>query len=223
MSASPVPSPDPVPSELRPHSELEGAGAANLDPISLEPGSHPVATGLGAAGGGLAGAAAGAIAGPVGSLVGAAIGALVGGLSGKGLGELIDPTHEEEYWREAHSDQPYADPNRSVEDYLPAYRAGYEGYAASLRETPNVSDAAGAALAEPPPASADNEPIPDSEAGVRRSFEDSEDELRRGYESYGGTLPWEHVREASRAAWNRVDQLRAEREGFKTPAQVAGL
>ena len=213
----------PLPPSPRDPNESADSNPAHLDPISLEPGSHPVATGLGAAGGGLAGAAAGAVLGPVGALVGAAVGAVMGGLSGKGLGELIDPTREDEYWRESHANQPYAEPGRPVEDYLPAYRAGYEGYAASLRENPNVADASGVALSEPESVANDDGPVPDSEAGVRRSFEESEDRLRRGYESAGGTLPWEHVREASRAAWDRVDQLRAEREGFKTPAQVAGL
>src|SRR5829696_1050286 len=72
----------------------------NPDPITGEPGSHPVGTGLGAAGGGAAGAAIGAVGGPVGVAVGAAIGAIVGGLSGKGVAEAIDPTAEQAYWQE---------------------------------------------------------------------------------------------------------------------------
>lgn len=44
----------------------------NRDPITGEPGSHPVGTGVGAAGAGLAGAAAGmAVGGPVGGVIGA--------------------------------------------------------------------------------------------------------------------------------------------------------
>ena len=54
----------------------------NRDPITGAPGSHPVGTGLGAAGGGAAGAAIGtAVGGPVGAVVGAAAGAVVGGLA----------------------------------------------------------------------------------------------------------------------------------------------
>ena len=71
---------------------------ANRDPITGEPGAHPVGTGIGAAvGGAAAGAAAGTIAGPVGTAVGAAMGAFVGGLAGKAAAETIDPTVEEEY------------------------------------------------------------------------------------------------------------------------------
>ena len=44
----------------------------NRDPITDEPGSHPVGTGVGATGGAVAGAAAGAIGGPIGMAVGAA-------------------------------------------------------------------------------------------------------------------------------------------------------
>jgi len=42
-------------------------GDLNLDPLTDEPGSHPVGTGVGAAGGALAGAAMGAVAGPIGA------------------------------------------------------------------------------------------------------------------------------------------------------------
>ncbi|MES2571719.1 MAG: hypothetical protein V4710_16905, partial [Verrucomicrobiota bacterium] len=46
----------------------------NRDPITGEPGSHPVATGAGAAGGGAAGAAIGtAVAGPVGTVHGGGV------------------------------------------------------------------------------------------------------------------------------------------------------
>src|SRR5688572_12921231 len=74
---------------------------ANRDPISGEPGSHPVGTGVGAVAGGAAGAAAGAAtgaavgtagAGPIGTAVGAAAGAIVGGLAGHGTAEGLNPT-----------------------------------------------------------------------------------------------------------------------------------
>src|SRR6188508_1869721 len=70
----------------------------NRDPITGEPGSHPVGTGVGAAGGGAAGAAIGSVGGPVGTAVGAVIGAVAGGLAGKGVAEAIDPTAENAYW-----------------------------------------------------------------------------------------------------------------------------
>jgi hypothetical protein len=60
--------------------------------------------------------------------VGAAVGAVAGGLAGKGVAEMVDPTAEEEHWREAHRDEPYYAEGRPYDDYyLPAYRAGYEG------------------------------------------------------------------------------------------------
>jgi hypothetical protein len=98
-----------------------------LDPITGEPGSHPVGAGLGAAGGATAGAALGAMVGPVGSVVGAAVGGLIGGLTGKGFAEGLDPTAEDAYWRAEHPNQPYA-AGRPYEDFAPAYRVGYTTY-----------------------------------------------------------------------------------------------
>jgi uncharacterized protein (TIGR02271 family) len=65
---------------------------ANRDPITCEPGAHPVGTGVGSAAGGAAGAAIGAMAGPVGAGVGAVAGAVAGGLAGKGAAEGANPT-----------------------------------------------------------------------------------------------------------------------------------
>lgn len=53
------------------------------DPITGEPGAHPVGVGVGALTAGAAGAAIGTIGGPIGMLIGAAIGAVAGGLAGK--------------------------------------------------------------------------------------------------------------------------------------------
>src|SRR5262245_62513662 len=80
----------------------------NLDPITGEPGAHPVGTGIGAAAGGAAaGAAGGAVAGPAGAAVGAIVGGVAGGLAGKGIAESIDPTAEDAYWREHYTSRPY--------------------------------------------------------------------------------------------------------------------
>lgn len=100
----------------------------NRDPITGEPGSHPVGTGLGAAGGAAAGAAIGTAAGPVGTLIGGAIGAIAGGLAGKGVAEAVDPTAENAYWRENHSRQSYYDTGSTFDEYEPAYRTGYSSY-----------------------------------------------------------------------------------------------
>jgi uncharacterized protein YcfJ len=114
--------------EIRMNDEPAQHPETNPDPITGEPGAHPVGTGVGAAGGGIAGAAIGAaIGGPVGAAVGAVIGGVAGAVGGHGVAEAMHPTQEEAYWREVHSSQPWADPERPFEHYAPAYRTGYEG------------------------------------------------------------------------------------------------
>lgn len=97
----------------------------NRDPISGAPGAHPVGTGVGAVGGAIAGAAAGSVVGPVGTAVGGVVGAVVGGLAGKGASEVINPTAEDTYWRDAYRNEPYYSNAYGYEDYAPAYRVGY--------------------------------------------------------------------------------------------------
>src|SRR5271170_477370 len=100
---------------------------ANRDPITDEPGAHPVGTGVGAAAAGAAaGAAGGLIAGPAGAAVGAVIGAVAGGLAGKGVAESIDPTVEDGYWRDNYAHRPYYNQATSYDEYQPAYRYGWE-------------------------------------------------------------------------------------------------
>jgi uncharacterized protein (TIGR02284 family) len=99
----------------------------NRDPITDEPGAHPIGTGIGATGGAVAGAAAGSIAGPVGAAVGGVVGAVVGGLAGKAAGEAVNPTAEEAFWRENYEKEPYYEKGRSFDDYGPAYRLGLSG------------------------------------------------------------------------------------------------
>jgi uncharacterized protein YcfJ len=146
----------------------------NPDPITGEPGSHPVGTGLGAvAGGAAAGAAAGTVAGPVGTLAGAAVGAIVGGMAGKSIAEKIDPTREDAYWRTEHARQSYAQ-GRPYEDYAPAYRVGYEGYAKRAAGADRV-----------------------------HTFAEHEEELREVYERQQAKLGWQEARPASQAAWEK--------------------
>ncbi len=98
----------------------------NRDPITDEPGAHPIGTGLGAAAGGaVAGAAAGAFGGPAGALVGAVAGAVAGGLGGKAAAEAFNPTAEEAYWRDAYTRESYYESGRTFDDYGPAYRLGW--------------------------------------------------------------------------------------------------
>ena len=99
----------------------------NPDPITGEPGAHPVGTGLGAAIAGAAGGVAGgALGGPVGAIAGAAIGAVAGGYAGKEVEEQFDPTAEDAYWREHYRDRPYVERDADYEAYRPAYQYGWE-------------------------------------------------------------------------------------------------
>lgn len=99
---------------------------SNRDPLTNEPGAHPVGTGLGAAmGGAAAGAAAGAFGGPVGAAVGGVAGAVAGGLAGKAAAEAVNPTEEDAYWRDAYQREPYYVGGRSYDQYRPAYELGW--------------------------------------------------------------------------------------------------
>lgn len=99
---------------------------SNPDPITGEPGAHPIGVAGGATGGALAGAAIGAVGGPVGSAIGGAIGAVAGGLAGKGVAESVNPTEEDAYWRANHPSRPYFRSGSKYDDYSPAYRYGWE-------------------------------------------------------------------------------------------------
>lgn len=103
---------------------------ANPDPITGEPGAHPVGAGLGAAAGGAAaGAAAGAFTGPIGAAVGAVVGGVAGGLAGKEVAERIDPTRESAYWRENYQTRDYYDDSVAYDSIEPAYQHGWESRA----------------------------------------------------------------------------------------------
>ena len=99
----------------------------NRDPITKEPGSHPVGTGIGSAGGAATGVAVGAaVGGPVGAVVGGAIGAVVGGAAGHAAGEAVNPTAEGEYWSTNFKKRPYYKAGKEYSEYEPAYRFGWE-------------------------------------------------------------------------------------------------
>lgn len=149
---------------------------SNPDPITGEPGSHPVGTGLGAAGAGAAGAAIGAVGGPIGAVIGAAVGAVAGGLVGKGVAEAVDPTVENAYWEKNYRTQPYYEEGTDYAEYEPAYRAGYEGYAthAASRRT-----------------------FDELEPDLKRDYE-----ARKG----SSRLGWDRARLAARSAWDRLER-----------------
>jgi hypothetical protein len=73
-------------------------------------------------------AAAGTIAGPAGVVAGAAIGAMVGGRIGKEFARMVNPTAEEEFWRESYSSRPYRIEGADYEAYRPAYRYGIDAF-----------------------------------------------------------------------------------------------
>ena len=91
---------------------------------------------------------------------------------GGSKGSPVDWTQEEAYWRKQHSNQPYADKNRSYEDYAAAYRLGVEG---ALKH-----------------------------AG--RDYDEVEESLAADWKraQTGSAIPWDTVRPAVRAAWDRL-------------------
>ena len=162
---------------------------ANRDPLSNEPGAHPVGVGVGAAVGGaaLGGAAVGAAAlasaatgaamggtvgGPVGVVAGAVMGAVAGGLAGKSVAEKIDPTREDAYWKDNYSQRPYAERGTAYDTYRPAYQYGWEARGR----------------------------YPD------RQFDDVEADLERDWQKTQGktSLPWTKAKPATRDAWDRI-------------------
>ncbi len=107
--------------------DMPPRGDRNADPITNAPGSHPIETGIGAAVGGAAsGMAVGAVTGPVGAAIGAAVGAVAGGYAGKGVGEMIDPTTDDNWLRDNFSSRPYVKKGETFDTYQPAYRYGGE-------------------------------------------------------------------------------------------------
>jgi outer membrane lipoprotein SlyB len=105
--------------------DVPPTGRRNADPITNAPGSHPIETGIGAAAVGAAsGMAVGAVTGPVGAAIGAAVGAIAGGYAGKGVGEMIDPTTDDNWLRDNFESRPYVQEGDTFEKYQPAYRYG---------------------------------------------------------------------------------------------------
>ncbi len=147
---------------------------ANLDPISGEAGSHPLGTGVGAAGAGTVSTViGGAVGGPVGAVVGAVIGSVVGGLAGKGVAEQVNPSFEETDWQETYTSSSYVDSDRTYEDYQPAYRTGYEGYERYGHGGRTYSEV---------------------ETDLRRDYKANQT----------GGLSWEQAKQAVKDAWDRA-------------------
>jgi uncharacterized protein YcfJ len=149
----------------------------NPDPMTGEPGSHPVGTGVGATGAGIIGTAVGvAVGGPIGGAVGAVVGSAAGGLLGKSVAETFDPTVEDEYWRSNYKTRPYVDADYSYDDYGHAYRNGYEGYSTYSSQGMSYQEA---------------------EPHLRQRYEQDQRTGRR--------LGWDKARYASQDAWYRLE------------------
>jgi len=153
----------------------------NRDPITGEPGAHPLGTAAGAASGAIVAGIVGGIAGPIGSAIGVAIGAVAGGLVGKDAAETAHPTNgeinwtgNEDDWSEFYRTQHYVDTHFTYEDYAPAYRAAH---AMRLRNFDGT-------------------------------WEDAEPFLRAGWQRSKGAsrLTWEEARPAAHAAWIQVER-----------------
>jgi hypothetical protein len=152
---------------------------ANLDPLSGETGAHPVGTGVGAAGAGVAATlVGGVVGGPIGAVVGAVIGSVAGGLAGKNVAEQANPTFEENDWQETYTSSPYVEEDKTYEDYQPAYRTGYEGYDRYGHSGRTYSEV---------------------ETDLQRDYQANQT----------GSLPWEQAKHAVKDAWDRAStQLR---------------
>ncbi len=151
------------------------ANPANRDPITKEPGSHPVGTGIGSASGAAAGAAVGGmVGGPVGAVVGGAIGAVAGGAAGHAAGEAVNPTVEDAYWSRQYSTRPYFQEGQSYRDYEPAYRYGWESAARPEYRGRKFDDV---------------------EAELEKGWDSVKGSTAR---------TWSQTREATRDAWDRV-------------------
>lgn len=181
---------------------------ANADPLTGEPGAHPVGAGVGAAAAGTALGAVGSFAGPVGTAVGVLVGAVVGGLTGKGFAEGLDPTVEDAYWRDNHAQQPYAKGVGNYELFAAAYRAGYRNFREGKSFADLESEIQRDYEAEPAVGSMEynmstlplhDDRVPASAAAADHPAGSMEDNLSTH------PLGWENARPAARAAYERVE------------------
>jgi hypothetical protein len=154
----------------------------NPDPITGEPGSHPVGVAAGGAGGAATGAAVGgAVGGPIGAVVGGAVGAVAGAAAGKAAAEAVNPTVEEEYWKENYRMRPYYREGTDYSHYGPAYRYGWESASRSDFK---------------------NRRFEDVEPHLQREWESDTAKYRGS---------WSDIREATRDAYNRTSTRISER------------
>jgi hypothetical protein len=181
------------------------------DPLTGEPGAHPVGTGVGATLGGAALGLVGATAGPVGAVVGVTVGAILGGLSGKGFAEGLDPTAEEAYWREQHRHQPYAG-EEDYDVYARGYRTGFHGYRPGQTFEEREADLRLEYEGGPQKPQAESDEPAAVKAAEEAQRAETMEETKRTQ-----PLEWERAREASRAAYEKIRRAEAERNGKGVP------
>ncbi len=165
------------------HDELKDikkaeAHDANRDPITGEPGSHPVGTTLGAAAAGVAGTIVGAgLGGPLGAAIGAGLGVAAGAAVGHNAAESANPTYVEvePSLQADFPTRPYAT-GRVYGDYEQAYMFG-------ANERRNWPQQAGWDDA--------------TEATLRDRWEQNQTTP---------ALTWAQAREAVRDAWHAVER-----------------
>lgn len=160
---------------------------ANRDPITKAPGAHPVGTGVGATVGGVAGAAAagaatsamaGAAMGTAAGPIGTAAGLVIGAVVGGLLGKGVAEKFDPTV-EDAYWRSQYTKEPYYTRDGR--YEDYHPAYSAAYR---NYGEHHG------------------------RKFDEIEPTLRADYEMNRGdsTLGWGRVRDASRAAWDRLER-----------------
>lgn len=226
--------------------DLPPSGSRNPDPITDAPGSHPIETGIGAAVGGLAsGAAIGSVAGPVGTAIGAAVGAIAGGYAGKGVGELIDPTTEDNWLRENFSSRDYAR-GATYDTYEPAYNYArgcdvtctdrpYEEVESDLKAGWDKSEHASSLPWEKAkPAmkdvyhyrAANRYATEAADRYESRPFAEVESDLRAGWDKtkHAASMTWDKAKDVVRDAYERTIPLREERlKVHKRPVEAGSV
>ena len=158
------------------------------DPLSREPGAHPLGVASGTTGGAIGGAAIGAaVGGPFGAAIGGAVGALAGAYAGKGVAETLDPTEEEEYWRCNFKNRPYYQSGCPYERYSTAYRYGWEAGSSERNRGKSFEEA---------------------EPELERNWE--------SYRGSRSMVEWPVAREAARDSYSRVQESRPHGMTFAT-------
>ncbi|GAC1462021.1 MAG: hypothetical protein NVS2B14_09880 [Chamaesiphon sp.] len=109
-------------------------------------------------------------------------------MAGKSVAEHINPTQEDDYWRQNHTSRPYVEPNRTYEDYQPAYKTGYEAFGRHADTGKTYEEV------EP----------------------ELEKEYKTNYGN--ASLPWESAKQATRDAWLKLyeERLVVDKDRVKT-------